>query len=181
MLGVIQHLAGRYLESFRRPAFHQLWPFAPDLASRLGDESLTPDTELLDEHHRRLRATIATIDGAGLASDDEDLADMKQHCQQTLDDIETLQSDGSADRVLASAISGGPLSELQQWLLIETITLGAYGSPTVQFTLDRPDVKNRLEIADLRHAISAAREWADEREAELHERETSGEGSQPAG
>ncbi|MEV6058441.1 hypothetical protein AB0L62_00420 [Nocardia asteroides] len=166
----VEYLAGRFLESFRHPAFGRLWPFALDPTSRLGDESLNPDPELLERNHARLLTTIAVVDGAGLAADDDDLADMKRQCQQLLEAVETLQVDGSAYGVLEPAVAGGTLSEIQQWLLIETLTLGSEGPPTVTFTLDRPDIKERLEIADLRHAISAAREWADQREQELRTR-----------
>ncbi|PKV80577.1 hypothetical protein [Nocardia fluminea] len=168
----VEYLVGHFLQSLRRPAYGQLWPFALSPTSQLGDESLNPDPELLERNHERLLTTIAVVDGAGLAADDADLEDMRRQCQQLLEAVETLQVDGSAYGVLEPAVAvGATPSKIQQWLLIETLTLGAEGPPKVTFTLDRPDVRERLEIAGLRHAISAAREWADQREQELHARE----------
>ncbi|MEU2258669.1 hypothetical protein ABZ540_36555 [Nocardia xishanensis] len=168
----IEYSVERFLETFRRPAFGNYWPFAPSPTSRLGDECLNPDPQLLDTHHARLLATIAVIDGAGLAADDDDLGALKQQCHDTLEAVEALQADGSAFNVLEPAVAGGTApSEIQQWLLIETVILGADAPPKVRFTLDRPDVHERIELADLRQAIAAAREWADQREGELRARE----------
>ncbi len=97
---------------------------------------------------------------------------MKQRCQQTLEAVEILRQDGSAYRVLEPATEDrGTPSEIQQWLLIDTVVLGAEGPPEVRFTLERPDVQLRLELAEQRYAIAAARKWADQQEEELHRRE----------
>ncbi len=168
----IEHSVQRFLETLRRPKFSGAGPFAPSRMRWLGDESLNPDPELLDQHRARLLATIAVIDGAGLAADDDDLGTIKRQCEETLEAVEVLRTDGSAYRLLESAVfSDGTPSEIQQWLLIDTVTLGANRQPDVQFTLGSPDTEERLEIAELRDAIAAAREWADQQEAELNARE----------
>ncbi|WP_306361031.1 hypothetical protein [Nocardia sp. CC227C] len=115
---------------------------------------------------------MAVVENAGLAADDDDLKTIKRQSQEALEAVEALRSDGSTYRVLESAAAGGGRpTDIQQWLLIDVVTLGPDGPPDVRFTLDRPDLREQLDLADLRDAIVEARAWADQREADLHARE----------